>query len=98
MNNIVENLTGMNTLTDQVLTTDLLIAAKSGIKNYAVAITETATPEVRTVLRKQMDNTIQMHENIINHMMGQGWYHPYNVAEQIQLDMKNAQTALNITQ
>jgi similar to spore coat protein len=31
-----------------------------------------------------------------NYMINKGWYHAYDVSEQIQLDMKNAETALSI--
>ncbi len=50
MNSIIENMTGMNGMTDQVIASDLLIAAKSGIKNYALALTESTSSEVRNVL------------------------------------------------
>lgn len=96
MNPIIENLTGMNTLTDQVIATDLLIAAKSGVRNYAIAITEAATPEVRAVLHNQLHESIEMHEEITSYMMSNGWYHPYDTDEQIQLDLKTASTALNL--
>lgn len=98
MNTIVENLTGMNVMTDQVIATDLLIAAKSGVKSLSIALTETATPEVRAVLKKQLDQAIMTHEQITNYMMDKGWYKPYDVQEQLKLDFQNAQTALNIPQ
>lgn len=96
MNTMMENLTGMSAMTDQVIATDMLIAAKSGIKNYAVAISECATPEVRDVLRKQLDTAIQTHEQISNYMISRGMYHAYNVNEQIQMDITNAKTAINM--
>jgi similar to spore coat protein len=98
LNTIVENLTGMDTMTDRVIASDLLISAKTGIKSYAVALTETATPEVRTVLRRHFDQAVNVHEQISSFMMNQGWYHAYNIDEQIKLDMKNANTALNLPQ
>jgi similar to spore coat protein len=96
MNTIIENLTGMNHMSDQVIAYDLLFSTKTGVKNTAVAITEAATPEVRTVLRKQLDAAIDLHERLSLHMINKGMYHAYNIGEQIQLDMKNAQTALNL--
>ncbi|BCJ87564.1 spore coat protein [Effusibacillus dendaii] len=96
MNTIIENLIGMNTLTDQVIATDLLIAAKTGVRNCAAAVTEAATPEVRSVLRNQLKEAIELHEEITQFMMSRGWYHPYNPNEQIQLDLTNAETALNV--
>jgi similar to spore coat protein len=96
MNTFVENLTGMNTMTDQVIAMDCLMACKTAVKCYATAITETATPEVRSVLQKHLVSEIAAHEKMTNYVMSKGWYNPYNIGAQIQLDLKNAQTALNI--
>ncbi|PZE21679.1 spore coat protein [Paenibacillus xerothermodurans] len=93
--NTVENKTAMQPLTDQVLATDLLFAAKTGIKSYALALSEAATPEVRQVLHDQLEETIAMHGRVTSYMMNKGWYHPYNANEQIMTDMKYAQSALN---
>ena len=41
-------------MTDQVMATDFLISAKSAVQNYAVAITETASPEVKIILKNQL--------------------------------------------
>jgi similar to spore coat protein len=97
MNPIVENLTGLNTLTDHVIATDLLIAAKTGMKSCVVALSESATPEVRTFLRGQLEESIVLHEKITSYMMNKGWYHPYNANEQIKLDLQSSQTALNLS-
>jgi similar to spore coat protein len=96
MNPIVENLTGMDTMTDQVIAADFLFAAKSGMKLCAIALGESATPEVRQFVRNQFEESATMHEKITNYMMQKGWYHPYDAVEQLQLDKRNAQTALNI--
>lgn len=96
MNTIVERLTGLNTMTDQVIGMDLLMSAKTGIKMYAVAATESATPEVKAVLQRHLEENIESHERVTAYMMSRGFYHPYNMNEQIRLDMQNAQTALNI--
>jgi similar to spore coat protein len=96
MNPILEHITGMNTLTDEVIAMDFLIDAKSGVRNYAMAVTECATPEIKAVLTKQLDEAIATHEKISSYMMQRGLYHPYNINEQIQLDLQNIQTAMNI--
>lgn len=96
MNTILEHLTGMNTMTDQVIATDFLIAAKSGMKMYAVALTESATPEVKAVLHKHLEEAIRTHEQITAYMVQNGFYHPYQINEQIQLDLNNSKIALNI--
>ncbi len=94
MNTIIERLTGMNTLTDQVIAMDFLIAAKTGVRNYAIAVTEAVTPEVKATLTKHLEEAIDMHERIMLYMMERGQYHPWNVNEQIQLDLKNINTSL----
>ena len=96
MNSIIQNLIGMDTLTDQVIATDFLITAKSGVRNCAIALTETATPEVRTFLHNQLRESIELHEELTNYMMKKGWYYPYNANEQNQLDLNRAETSLNI--
>lgn len=96
MNSILEGITGMDKMNDQTIATDLLIAAKSGIKNYAAALSETASPEVRGTLRKQLDDAVNMHETITNYMMDNGYYHAYNPQEQFKVDMKATDAALNL--
>lgn len=95
MNTILEHLTGMHTMTDQVIAMDFLITAKSGVRNYAMAVTEAGTQEIKATLSKQLDEAIDTHEKIAKYMMEQGWYHPWNMKEQIQFDLKNIETALN---
>ncbi|MGG4554547.1 spore coat protein [Paenibacillus humicus] len=96
MHPILEYITGMNKLTDEVIAMDLLINAKSGVRNYAMAVTECITPEIKTMLAKQLEEAIDTHEMILTYMMERNLYHPYNVNEQIQLDLQNIQTAMNI--
>lgn len=95
MNTIIEYLTGMNTLTDQVIANDLLITAKSGVRNYAMAVTETVTPEIKAVLTRHLEEAIDFHEQITKYMQEMGWYHPYDINEQIKLDLNQMDTALN---
>ena len=94
--NILQNLMGMGGLTDQVVAMDLLISAKSGVRNYAMALTETGTPEIKATLARQLEEAIDFHEKISAYMIERGWYHPWNVDEQLKLDQQNIQTALNL--
>ncbi|MCR2807098.1 spore coat protein [Paenibacillus soyae] len=96
MNTIIENLTGMNVLTDQVIAMDFLIAAKSGVRNYAAAVTEAGTPEVKAILIKQLDEAIDTHEQILAYMIDNGLYHPWNPQEQARLNLQNIDTALKL--
>lgn len=94
MNKILEYFTGMGALTDQVIATDLLISAKSGVRNYAMAVTEAGSPEIKAILTRQLEDAIDLHERISTYMTERGWYRPWNIKEQFQLDLQNADTAL----
>ena len=84
------------TLDDLAIATDLLLSAKNGVRTYAVALTETATPEVRKVLKKQLDETIELHEKIAQYMIDNEMYHAYDVEEQVNHDLKKADKALEL--
>lgn len=92
------NSKGMPELADSSIALDFLMAAKNGVRNYAIALTEIATPEVRMTVRNQMEEAIQMHEKISNLMISKGWLHPYNLSEQFRLDIKSADTTVQIAQ
>ena len=42
----------MNINQEQIIATDLLIGAKSAVRNYAYALTETTSNEVKNVLKR----------------------------------------------
>ena len=96
MNTIIESITGMKALTDQVVAMDLLISAKSGVRNYAMALTESGTPEIKHTLARHLEEALDMHERISNYMMEKGWYHAFDTNEQIQLNLKNMDTAMKL--
>jgi similar to spore coat protein len=98
MTNLIQNLAGMSGMTDQVVATDFLISAKSGIRNTAFALTETATPELRATLKEQLRVAVETHEGISNYMVAKGYYHPYDLSEQIQVDIRTANTAIDLSQ
>jgi similar to spore coat protein len=98
MNSIIESFTGMNKLSDQVIATDFLISAKNAVINFSVALTEVISPEVRVVLRKQLNDAIATHEIISNYMMKKGYYHAYDLQEQFKVDMQTTDIALKLTE
>ncbi|HEX9060998.1 MAG TPA: spore coat protein [Clostridia bacterium] len=98
MANLIQSMAGMGNMTEQIIATDFLLSAKAGVINYAIAISETSTPEVREVLRRHLDVAIGTHERIAKYMMNKGYYHVKDLREQIRVDMKAADTVLNIRQ
>jgi similar to spore coat protein len=90
------NAEGMPNLADSTFAMDFLLAVKNGIRNYSFAITETANPELRNVLIKQMEVSMDLHSEISELMIKKGWLHPYDFKEQFPIDLKAAETAVQI--
>lgn len=93
MNALLERLMGVHALTDQVITMDLLISAKSGVRNYAMAVTEAGTPEVKQVLSRQLEDAIAFHERVTAFAIERGWYRPWDVKAQLGAELQNIKTA-----
>lgn len=96
MNSIIENLSGMSAMTDQIIAMDLLNSAKSGVRNYAMAVTESGTPEIKEILIRHLEEALDLHEQISNYLIKNGWYYPSDVNEQIKLNLQNIETTLKL--
>lgn len=90
------NSEGMPKLADSTFAMDFLLSVKNGVRNYGIAITETTNPALRKVLQNQMETSINLHQEISELMIKKGWLHPYNFKEQYPLDIKSAETAVQI--
>lgn len=75
---------------------DLLAFTKTGIRNYAIAITETATPALKEMLVKQMLKCIKLHDLIYRYMYNKGHYPSYNLNKLFENDLKLANEALTM--
>ncbi len=83
-------------LDDMAIATDFLVTAKAGVRNLAVAITETASPEVKKILRRELDIAIDTHDKIAQYMIKKEMYHAYDIEEQVEHDLKKADIALEL--
>lgn len=92
----IRNAEGMPKLVDATMSLGFLLNAKSGVRNCAIALTEAASPEVRAILEKQLEEAINIHEEISNLMIKKGWLHPVNLDKQFQMDIEASQTAAQI--
>ena len=81
---------------DNVKVGQLLGMAKGNVRNYATAITETATPQLRKVLKKHLNDGVDMHEDVFNYMYQRGLYPAYDLEKLLKNDMDNATKALNM--
>ena len=92
----IRNAEGMPKLIDTTMSMGFLLNAKSGVRNCAIALTEAASPEVRTVLRNELNNAIHMHEEVYTLMIDKGWFYPIDLDKQFQMDLESSQTAVQI--
>ncbi|WP_251550223.1 spore coat protein [Neobacillus muris] len=92
------NAEGMPNLADSTFAMDFLISVKTGIRNYGFAITETANPELRRILAKQLETAIDLHGDITDLMIKNGWLNPHDFTKQYKVDMKGTETAVQIAQ
>ncbi|WP_077210789.1 spore coat protein [Bacillus dakarensis] len=89
---------GMPKMADASFALDFLLSVKTGIRYYAVAITETASPELRMALVNQMEEAIDLYEEATELMIKKGWLHPHDLGKQIEMDIKSADMALAIAE
>lgn len=55
------------------MASDLLLAATIAVCSYAYSLTKAATFDVRTILHKQLDDTITIYEKVKSYMMNKGY-------------------------
>ncbi|MEK3732952.1 MULTISPECIES: spore coat protein [Paenibacillus] len=92
------NALNMPEMADMTLAVDFLMRAKEGVRNTAIALTETVSPEARSLLRRQLSQGIALHQEITDLMMRKKWFHPYELTEQYQLDQLAAKNTIMIGQ
>lgn len=92
------NALNMLELADMTFAMDFLIRAKEAVRNTAIALTEMASPDARALLRKQLHQSIDLHQEIAELMIRKKWFHPYELQEQYQLDQLGAWNAVQIAQ
>ncbi|MBT2756778.1 spore coat protein [Mesobacillus foraminis] len=81
---------------DSFLAGDLLGFAKTAVRNYGVAITETATPALRKILKKQLNKAIDCHARIFSYMYNKGLYPSYNLNKLLHSDITLANKAISM--
>lgn len=75
---------------------DLLGMSKTLVRNYAIAITETATPALRQVFTKHLSNAINLHAKTFNFMYERSYYPAYQFERLLENDVQLANRALSM--
>ena len=86
----------MPEIADMTFAMDFLVRSKESVRNIATVLTETASPELRVLLRKQLKQAISMHQEITELMIEKKWFHPHDLSEQYQLDQLSAKNTIMI--
>lgn len=92
------NALNMPEMADMTFAMDFLIRVKEGVRNTAIALTETASEGARVILRSQLHQGIAMHQEVSDLMMRKKWFHPYELNEQYKLDQLGAINAVQMAQ
>ncbi|MCX7571534.1 spore coat protein [Tumebacillus sp. DT12] len=92
------HLAGLDQLVDPGIAMDLLLATKTAIRNGAIALSESITPQVRGVIHKHLELSILFHGQLTALMISKGWFHPYHVTEQFTMDTIMGQMAIKVGQ
>ena len=74
---------------------NLLGAAKTSVRTYAAAITETATPELKSVFTKHLNNSIKWHTKVFEYMNKHGYYPAFDLHQLLTNDAENAEKSIN---
>nr|WP_134701158.1 spore coat protein [Ammoniphilus sp. YIM 78166] len=91
------NSLNMPEMADMTFAMDFLMRAKEGVRNMAVTLTETVSPDARALLRTQLFQGIALHQEITDLMVRKKWFHPYELQEQYQLDLLSAENTVEIS-
>ena len=81
---------------DSFYARNILGMSKTAVRNYAAAITETATPELRNILTKHLNAAVKWHTSVFEYMYNRGLYPAYDLKKLLQNDVNNAAKALQM--
>ncbi|MDL4841129.1 spore coat protein [Aquibacillus rhizosphaerae] len=91
-----QNTEERNNMKETLYEGDLLLLAKTAVRNYSIAITETATPTLKEVLIKQLMKLIKLHDSIFQYMNKSGDYPAYDLNKLFKNDITLANKALKL--
>ncbi len=66
-------------MTDQIIMDNYLLVLKSTVEVYVHGTLESNNKDIRQLLKKNLDNTINMQETTYNQMVNNNWYNVKNI-------------------
>jgi spore coat protein F len=79
---------------DTFYAAELLSCSKVLVKNYAAAITETATPSLKDTFVNHLNKAIKLHTKVFNYMHQHGMYPAYHLDQLLEKDVTLVKKAL----
>lgn len=88
----IEN-TDTTKMVEKDIALDMLKDSKFLLNSMAMAITETTNPQLREILKKQLNSAVQNHFRLVDLSMQNNWYMPRSTpVEQVRRDYDEAAT------
>lgn len=66
-------------MTDQIIMDNYLLVLKSTVEVYVHGTLESNNKDIRQLLKKNLDSTINMQETTYNQMVNNNWYNVKNI-------------------
>jgi spore coat protein CotF len=92
----IRNAEGMPKMIDTNMALAFLLNSKNSVRNLAIALSETASPEVRKTLQDLLNKAIDLHGEISDLMIAKGWFHPVELEKQFKMDVESSTTMSQI--
>ncbi|WP_160690673.1 spore coat protein [Clostridium sp. C2-6-12] len=81
-----------NKLNDKDIALDMIKDSKFGATSLSAAVAEAVNPELRTMLKQQLDKSITEHFDLSDIVIDRGWYPAQEQPmEQLQEEYENSQ-------
>lgn len=78
-------------LTEKDIAQDMIKDSKFGVTSLTAAVAETTNPELREILKTQLDKAVGEHFELTDMLINKDWYPAYeDPAEQLKRDYEQA--------
>lgn len=86
---------GINQITDYVIAFDLLVDARAAVSSCVTGLMSAVSPEVRQILKKQLEQTVAFQEALSDYIIDRGWTKSGDLKEQLKADVQKVQETLD---
>lgn len=85
---ITEQAAGASAITDRSVAMDMLKDCKFCVTTFAKAATEASNTQVRQFINQSLNDVANEQFKLSDIIVNKGWYHPFNITEQMQQDFQ----------